>query len=251
MQKYGISYIIGYKHRKDRIFNLRKTIDWVNSFSNVEIILVEQDKHSKISELNLDCKHIFIKSNQPFNRSWAFNVGTKRAKSNIIVFADSDLVMKPQDFVNGVKALESYEMVSPYNSVIDLTQEESNLPFDKMISIDRPGRGETDHQKIQLAGGISIFRKSAIEKIAGWNESFLGWGGEDDFQSIKIKNFLTWHELEAKCFHLWHFREQPDINLYQRNLQILQQAQKLTKDELAIHINNTIKKIGIKNLYDN
>jgi hypothetical protein len=70
----SFTYIIGYRNKPDRLNNLRRTIDWLNGFSNVQIILVEQDKHSKISQLNLRCEHIFVKSNMPYNRSWAFNI---------------------------------------------------------------------------------------------------------------------------------------------------------------------------------
>jgi len=247
---YSFTYIIGYRHKPDRLSNLRKTLDWINSFSNVEVILVEQDKHSKIEDLNLNCKKIFTKSELPYNRSWAFNVGLEYTQSNIIVFGDSDLIMNPDDFIKGLKSLDNYEMVSPYNSVIDLTQEESNLSFKQIISIDRPGRGETDNQKINISGGISMFRKEAIDKIAGWNEQFVGWGGEDDFQTIKVKNLLTWNELNAKCYHFWHKREKPDMTYYQRTLQLLKQAHNLKKEELESHCNNTRKKIGMKNLYD-
>ena len=247
---YSFTYIIGYRHKPDRINNLRKTLDWINSFSNVEVLLIEQDKHSKIEELNLKCKHIFIKSEMPYNRSWSFNVGLKYSQSNIIVFGDSDLIMKPDDFIKGLKSLENYDMISPYHSVIDLTPEESNLNFNNIIEINRPGRGEVDNQKINISGGISMFRKEAIEKIAGWNEQFIGWGGEDDFQTIKVKKLLKWSELEAKCYHFWHQREQPDMTYYKRTLQLLSQAHKLTKEELISHVNNTGKKIGMKNLYD-
>lgn len=247
---YSFTYIIGYRHKPDRINNLRKTLDWINSFSNVEVLLIEQDKHSKIEELNLKCKHIFIKSEMPYNRSWSFNVGLKYSQSNIIVFGDSDLIMKPDDFIKGLKSLENYDMISPYHSVIDLTPEESNLNFNNIIEINRPGRGEVDNQKINISGGIAMFRKESIEKIAGWNEQFIGWGGEDDFQTIKVKKLLKWSELEAKCYHFWHQREQPDMTYYQRTLQLLNQAHKLTKEEILSHVNNTSKKIGMKNLYD-
>jgi hypothetical protein len=89
-QQNAFTFIIGYRHRIDRLNNLRRTLDWINGFSGGQIILVEQDKHSKISHLNLKCQHIFVKSNMPYNRSWAFNVGLKHAKSNLIVFSDSD-----------------------------------------------------------------------------------------------------------------------------------------------------------------
>jgi predicted glycosyltransferase involved in capsule biosynthesis len=248
--KYSFTYVIGYRHRVDRLNNLRRTLDWINAFSGVQVLLVEQDKHSKISHLNLKAKHIFTKSSMPYNRSWAFNVALKYTKSDILVFGDSDLIMNPDDFINGLKATQQYEMVSPYHSVIDLNPEESSMPIQEVLKISRPGRGETDNQKINISGGISIFRRDAIERIGGWNEQFIGWGGEDDYQSIKVKNFLTWTELKARCYHFWHQREQPDNTHYQKSLKILQSAAGMSKEELQKSIMNSYQKIGMKNLYD-
>lgn len=247
---YSFSYIIAYRHNAERLQNLRRVLDWVNGFHGVEVIVVEQDKHSKISHLNLKAKLIFTKSNMPFNKSLAFNVGLKYSTSEIIVFGDSDLIMEPNDFINGLKSLSEFEMCNPYHTVIDLTHQESNMQLGDMIRIDRPGRGETDIQKVPLCGGICIFRRESIMRLGGWNEDFIGWGGEDDFQSLKVKNFLNWTELKAKCFHLFHNRVQPDIKWYQRNLQLLNQSTQLSKEQLQKVIHNQMPKMGMKNKYD-
>lgn len=243
----SFTYIIGYRHKPDRLNNLRRTLDWLNGFTNVQILLVEQDIHSKISHLNLRCQHIFVKSKMPYNRSWAFNIGLKYAKSQIVVFGDSDIIMNPEDFINGLKAISQFEMVSPYHSVLDLTAAESNIPLEQVIQIQRPGRGETDNQKINICGGIAIFRREAIQKIAGWNEDFWAWGGEDDFQTLKVTQFLSWTELKAKCFHLFHTRESLDQNQYQKTLQSLQQSKGLSKEQLQRLIFDQMPKIGLKN----
>jgi hypothetical protein len=248
---YGFTYIIGYRHRIDRLQNLRRVLDWINGFSGVEVIIVEQDKHSKISHLNLKAKQIFIKSNLPYNRSWSFNVALKSSNSSVIVFGDSDLIMEPNQFIAGLQALQTYEMVSPYHTVVDLTPSETGLPIEEVVKIERPGRGETDNQKINISGGISMFRKESIQKIAGWNEDFWSWGGEDDYQTLKVHNFLSWNELRARCYHLYHDKEQPDQKCYQRNLQILQNSSKMTKEQLQKIINNQIPKIGMRNKCDN
>lgn len=250
MNTHSFTYIIGYRHNPDRFHNLKKVLDWINGFANVDVILIEQDTHSKISHLTLKARHIFLKSNKPYNKSWAFNVATKEAKSDVIVFADSDLIMNPNQFIDAVKLLEKYEMVNPYNSVIDLQPSENNLQLDQILLIDRSGHAETDHQKVPLCGGICIFRKSAILKIGGWNESFMDLGAEDDFISHKVKNFLTWTECESKCFHLYHSRETPNMVNYQKNLQLLNQLTTLSKDDLIKTINTSLQKNGMRNLYD-
>lgn len=248
---YSFTYIIGYRHSLERLQNLRRVLDWINGFNNVEVLLIEQDTHSKISHINLKAKHTFIKSNMPYNRSWSFNVAMKRANSNVLVFGDSDIIMEPSLFISGLNELKNYDMVSPYNSVVDLTQPESNLPLENIIKIDRPGRGENDNQKINICGGIAMFNLEAIQKIGGWNEDFWAWGGEDDYQSLKVKNFLTWTELKGRCFHLFHNRIQPDAKYYQQNLQILQQSSSLNKEQLQKVILSQIPKIGWKNKCNN
>ena len=247
---YSFTYIIGYRHKQDRLQNLRRVIDWINGFQGVDLIVVEQDTHSKISHLNLKCRHLFLKSNKPYNKSWSFNYATKMSKSNLIVFADSDLIMNPTNFIDGLKLLDQYEMVNPYNSVIDLTQQESSASLEQMIQINRPGRGETDHQKVPICGGICMFRKDSINKIGGWNENFIGWGAEDDFVSIKVQNYLNWKQIENKCYHLFHQRESPNMNEYQRNLNLLQQLSQLNRDDLWKLSHKEVPKNGMKNKYD-
>jgi predicted glycosyltransferase involved in capsule biosynthesis len=248
---YTFSCIILYRHNIQRWNNLKRVLEWINSFSGVEVILVEQDTHSKISHLSLPAKHIFTKSNMPFNRSWGFNVGLNNCNSDVVVFTDCDLIMEPEQFIKSLHLLNEYDMVSPYKSVVDLTYEESQSQMDKIFKIDRPGRGETDHQKINICGGITMFRKNSIFKISGWDENFIGWGGEDDFQAIKVTNFLKWHESPYKCYHLYHDRDVPDQKWYQRNLQLLQKFSKLNKEDIVKVIQNSNQKIGMKNKYDN
>lgn len=248
---YAFTYIISYRHSNERLANLKRTLDWINGFTGAEIIVVEQDSHSKIADLHLKCKHVFVKSKMPFNKSWGFNIGLKMANSGIIVFGDSDLIMESEKFIEAVKMLESYEMVNPYNSVIDLTPQESSQGLESIAKISRPGRGETDIQKVPMCGGICIFRREAINRIGGWDQNFIGWGGEDDFQSFKVKNFLTSYENTAKCYHLYHDRPAPDMKWYQRNLQLLQKLTSMSKEQLQKFINNSLPKLGMKNLYDN
>jgi predicted glycosyltransferase involved in capsule biosynthesis len=119
-----------------------------------------------------------------------------------------------------------------------------------MFMVNRPGRGETDNQKINICGGMTIFRKEAFLSIGGYNEDFIGWGGEDDFQAIKVKTFLKWYELPARCYHLFHERTAPDSKWYQRNIQLLQKLSSLGKEDLQKMISVTMPKIGAINKYD-
>lgn len=231
---FKFTFIIAYRDNAQRLQNLTRVLEWVNSFDKVEVIIVEQDNYSKICNLKLKAKHIFTKSNTLFNKSKAFNIGLKQATSDIIVFGDSDLIMEHISFLNGLDSLNDFEMCNPYFKSIDLNQEESSLPFERIFEIERLGRAETDVHKFALpiCGGICMFRKEAIKKIGGWNEDFVGWGGEDDFQDIKVKNFLSRTDLDSKCFHLYHEAVVPDKKHYKKNTDILKQVLKMDVTEL-------------------
>jgi hypothetical protein len=230
--------------------NLRKTLEWLNSITGIDVVIVEQDKYSKIDHLNLKAKHIFIKSDKPYNRSWAFNVALKRNTNPIIIFGDSDIILDPNHLVEAINKLQEYDVVSPYKSVLDLTAEESNMQFQLLPSISRPGRGETDNQKINLCGGIVLFRADSITKIGGWCESFEGWGGEDNFQTYKIDMLgLKSCELPYRCYHFYHQREQSDMTNYPQTLQMLQQLMSLDLNTINHHINSTLPIIGMLNKY--
>jgi len=246
-----ITYVIAYQHRPDRLLNLRRVLEWLAPFQGVEIIVVEQDKYSKISELNLRVKHIFLKTDKPFNKSWAFNVASSYATTPIVIFGDSDLIMHPQGFINAVQLLDQYDVVNPYNSVIDLDPNESMMDINSILQINRIGRGEAENdiQKVPLCGGIIMFKKDKLTQIGGFCENFYGWGAEDDFQSLKVKTFLKWTTLPNKCYHFYHEKAKIDMKLYQRNLEILNHFQNSTKEQLQQHINMSLTKIGKINLH--
>jgi hypothetical protein len=247
---YTFSFIIGYRHNTERFNNLKKVIEWILGFKGVELIIVEQDKSPKLRDFTLKgFKYVFTESNMPYNRSWAFNVGTKHSTTNNLVFGDSDLIMDPNEFITAFKMLENYECVSPYNKVIDLEPIENNWSLDNLKQINRPGRGELDNQKINLTGGMVFFRKDAINKLGGWGEEFMDWGGEDDFQTFKVKNLITWYECEYRCYHLYHHRGAPNPKYYQRNLQMLQKLLQMDKNSLVKYIYSVQKKVGLKNKY--
>ena len=243
---YAFTLIIGYRHRLDRIVNLKRVIDWALGFGSIEIIVVEQDSKRKLPPHSLKgFRYIFTESNLPFNRSWAFNVGLKYATTNAIVFMDSDIVMDPNEFIDSLRKLEQYECVNPAKNIIYLNQSETNMNFDQWRNIIR----SNDLNEDSLCRGIVMFRKDSIQKIGGWSEDFIGWGGEDEHQNFKVKNLLTYFECDYRCYHLYHNNEKKNEFFYQRNLQLLQNLKSMSKEDSIRYINNSSSKIGMKNRF--
>lgn len=247
---YLFTYIIGYRNHPDRINNLKRVIDWLSRFNGIEIILVEQDSSAKLSSQDLRGKYVFTKSSLPYNRSWAFNVGLRYATTDRIFFGDSDLIMNPSDIINSIRELDKVDVVNPYSRVIDTTPQELGLDNDTLFKLNRTGRGEADHQKINFSGGIVLFKKEAIVKIGGFPEEFIGWGGEDNAVTNKIERFLTTKQMESNCIHLYHPQAQPDMTYYSNNLQLLDKIINMNNDQMMYYINTVSSKIGSANKYE-
>lgn len=245
---YNFTYIIGFRYQSDRIIPLLRSLEWISKFSGAEIILVEQDSHPKLNSLNLGVKYYFIENKSHYNRSWGLNVGTKYANSNKIVFSDTDLLMRPEDFIASLVALDEYEMVNPYQRVIDLNPNESRLPYEQIFNIDKTGRGENDNQKTNICGGMSMYRKDAINRIGGWHEGFWGWGAEDDFLAMKTKKFLNWKQMEGNCYHLFHKRGVSDMEQYKKNINLMNKLFSLNDEDLKKLIQIDRNKNGRLNL---
>ena len=189
-------------------------------------------------------KYIFLENKLPFNKSWSLNCAWKQATNDIIVFGDADNLIDPYNILDSIKEMDEYDFISPHIRLIDLDKEESKSEFEKIYSINRYGRGETDHQKLPMCGAMTIFKKSALDKISGWPEEFFGWGAEDDAMSIKVKRFLKWKEIDNNCYHLYHERVNPDPSWYYRNIGIYNQYIGSSDQDLMNHIENTKSIIG-------
>ncbi len=218
-----ITYIIGYKHNLERFQNLRKVLKFLSQMPEVKVLIIEVGNHSSISHLNLGVEVKFVESNVDFyNRSWVFNVGLSFAKTNKVVFGDSDIIMPVEHFREGFKKLDTYDVLSPYKSIINLTEVESTFRFGDIYGISRPGRGVHDISKLNLSGGVLFANKDSILKIGGWCELFEGWGAEDDALTHIIEHKLKWLEMPYTAFHLFHSSVIPQETQYMNNLQLLQ-----------------------------
>lgn len=245
------SYVIAYRHQPDRLKNLHTVLKWLSNFK-CEVIIVENDVESKLDESKEDFKfvHIFLNNNLPFNKSWCFNVGYKNASNENVIFGDSDLIMDEKELLESVNLLRDYGCVNPYSSVIDLDSNETKLFIQNKLDlskITRPGRGETDHQKVPMCGGIIFFTKSALDKVRGWDENFWGWGAEDDFMSKKVERFLMHKTLENKCYHLYHEKSIVYQDLYYRNISVYNQLNSLDGPNMERYLESTKDQIGLIN----
>ncbi len=240
------SYILTYRSGNDtaRRANLDAVLTWLASFPLFEVIVVEQDRTPTLhGALPLaDARVVFAYNPGPFNKSWGFNVGARIASTQILGFADADVICASVGEATNAVA-RGIGVVNPYRRLIDLTEVESTQVRGGQFDLvpDRASGGSMNRAGIQehivFCGGIVFFQRNAFAHTGGWDERFVGWGAEDDAMTRKVQRArISATELDSHvAIHLHHARDNAHLQEtphYANNLRLLDQYRDLSDDAL-------------------
>ena len=210
------------------------------SISGLEILIVEQDRTPTLSSTSWPdhCAYLFAFNPGPFNKAWGFNIGFRHSTGQVIAFGDADVIVDAAALSESVQLCRTtFEAVKPYDRLIDLTPEETQqvLAGQPQLHIDRSGQPpdrEGRREYICFCGGLFVLRRALFELLGGFDEKFVGWGGEDDALTIKLRALSqNTHTLSGHtAYHLWH-EQQPQRRagqpFYERNAARLRHYQQL------------------------
>lgn len=246
-----ISYIINHKsNSKERSSNLNFVCKWIkNKFKDLELIVVEQTPSIKIDDLTLNYidKLISFENKSQFKRSLGFNIGYKNCNldSEIFIFGDNDIIFSSESFFECLKFTESTKgTASPYKEILNLERGcEKNIHPDKEIIFDYIN----ENIRGGYAGGVIFVHKKSFEKVGGWDERFIGWGGEDNHFEEKLKNLnVPMFSFEKyPAYHLYHEVSDNSTNpFYENNLKLFNEIKSLSSKETKSFCHNKINTIG-------
>jgi hypothetical protein len=155
----------------------------------IECVVVEQ---SAVSELSLPewvrVIHQPVGADTPYNRSATFNLGAKHARGRILILHDNDML---------VPAGYAAEVVRHVASGLDA------MDLKRMIFY-LTEKGVLDEVVQNLRGASIAITREGFDAIGGFDERFVGWGGED------VEFWERAETLRASTFgylpliHLWH-----------------------------------------------
>ena len=241
---HATSYIITWRDGGDpaRRANLEAVLGWLAQHSVAEVIIVEQDIAPLLGDLHVpaNVRLVFAYNPGPFNKSWGFNVGARVATGSLLAFGDGDVLCPtlPQ----AIAACRSgIAVLRPFGGVVDLDAAESAALRADVSLITQPGfgRAPADRQKIgetlPFCGGLVLFQRDHFTLLGGWDERFLGWGGEDDAMDTKLRRGAVSHRMiaAARGFHLLHRRVAgADNPHYAVNLAVITQLQTMPDEAL-------------------
>ena len=201
-----VTFIIGHRGT-DRLPLLLKTIDSIGSQGDcaVECIVVEQSAKASIKDKLpkwVRFYHQEVPQEQAYSRSMAFNFGAKLAQTEHIILHDNDLLVPTRYASDHLKWLrKGYQFVNLKRFIFYLNKESSQgyikdhhnntFSFDQIM------------QNAQGGGSIAA-SKTAYFDIGGFDEQFVGWGGEDNEFWERAQTKKTWAYANLCLIHLWH-----------------------------------------------
>jgi GT2 family glycosyltransferase len=139
----------------------------------------------------------------PYSRSWAFNVGARIARAPVLVLHDNDMLV-PVDYAAQVlrRVAQGYEAANLKRFVFYLGQHDTGQ-FTAQNTALQNLTPDAIVQNLEGGGSVAI-TSSAYERIGGMNESFVGWGGEDNEFWERAQSLRLWQWGYLPILHLWH-----------------------------------------------
>ena len=203
-----VTFIIGHRGMQ-RLPHLLLTLQSVAAQRNLsfECIVVEQSATPEVK----DCLPPWVRyihtplpsAEMPYCRAWAFNVGARLAKGELLVLHDNDMLM-PRDYASEhlARVRKGYEVVSLKRFIFFLTQRHSDRLMDgtELMLDEAP---QSIMQNAEGGGSLAITRE-AYFAIGGFDESFVGWGGEDNEFWERAQTRRLWPYGYLPLLHLWH-----------------------------------------------
>jgi predicted glycosyltransferase involved in capsule biosynthesis len=143
------------------------------------------------------------------NKSKAVNLAAKKAARDILVIADADVIYDPEIIVESIRLLNNAAWVVPFTEIYDiekavterLLKTEPRWPIDVNIKECTKANWIYDG----FAGKVLVIPKRNFEAVGGFDERFIGWGGEDDAFSHAVKTLCgKFVNADRSIYHLWH-----------------------------------------------
>jgi predicted O-methyltransferase YrrM len=202
-----ISFVIGHRG-EERLPHLLTTLQTLFAQRNAqcEYIVVEQDEASQVhGRLPSGVRHLQVPppdSEMPYSRSWGFNVGARAAKGQLLVFHDND-TCAPEDYGQELLRLyeQGYKAMRLQRFVFHLSKAATAAIFrGQEIDVAPSLTAITENEQGRT---IAIDRDSFFN-IGGFDEAFVGWGGEDNEFFERFETLDSYPYMYLPFVHLDH-----------------------------------------------
>lgn len=203
-----VSFVIG-QRGVQRLPHLLLTIKSIAAQrdASLECVVVEQSAKPEVKDaLPSWVRYVHTPlpyPEMPYCRSWAFNVGARAARGRVLVLHDNDMLV-PNGYCQEILARyrDGYEVMNLKRFIFFLAEDHTRRVLSNNGSLvdEAP---ESIMQNSEGGGSIAITR-DAYFSIGGFDESFVGWGGEDNEFWQRAQTRRVWLYGYLPLVHLWH-----------------------------------------------
>jgi len=232
-----VSFIIGHRGL-DRLPQLLASLGRIagQRGASVECIIVEQDVEPHVAaKLPNWVRYVHTPPPDramPYCRSWAFNVGVRLCRGSVVVLHDNDMLV-PADYAAGIlrHVRSGHEVVNLKRFIFYLTERHT-----RALMAGTAGLTDTAPESVMQnseGGGSIAITRDAYERIGGFDESFIGWGGEDNEFWERAQTLRVWPYGSLPFVHLWH---PPQVKKYGHDNPTLERYRALANVTVEVRI---------------
>ncbi len=172
----------------------------------VECIVVEQNAAREVEGLPEGVRYIHLphpSGDDAWRKCWAFNVGVAAAQTDIVVCHDSDILV-PMDYGREILRLMAeadWEIVHLHRFLFCLDEADTA----RVVQSGQLASGIIPERVRQgWKGGTLAIRRESYFRVGGFDESFVGWTGEDMEFYDRCRVLKGWRFGYLPFIHLWH-----------------------------------------------
>lgn len=203
-----VSIVIGHRG-KARLPQLLATLRTIAAQRGVsfECIVVEQsDEPEARPALPSWIRYLHTRppeSGMPYCRSWALNAGARLASGTLLAFHDNDMLV-PERYASELwrRFGQGFEIINLKRFIFYLDRPETQRFFER-AELDPRAKPESVVQNLEAGGSVAAGR-DAFFALGGFDEAFVGWGGEDNEFWERAHTRRTWPYGYLPIVHLWH-----------------------------------------------
>lgn len=161
-----------------------------------------------------------LSDNKDFSKARAVNMAARKATKDIFVIADGDIIYNPAILESSAKLLNKYPWILPVNKALDLTKESTEKLLNEIPKWPIPIEVSSSERTQVGSGLLNVLPRKHFETVGGFDERFVGWGGEDDAFTISMSILCgSPQRLDFTVNHMWH--PSGDMSNYHNNIRLL------------------------------
>lgn len=141
-----------------------------------------------------------------FCRSKAINKAAEKAKGDLFIIVDSDVIFNPKLIDKIILQIDKHPWIIPFKNGYRLNKKVTKRLIKKGLTKPIQVKAkDIERNEGGLGALMTVMTRSCFKAVAGFDERFKGWGYEDKAFFDSLETICGPHyRIDEDIFHLWH-----------------------------------------------